>query len=171
MLPAPAHRIQIDYMLPSHQPTGQGNYPIQPLNYPLGGPPPMMNTPQSVMNYAGGPPPMTNMPQPVVNYAGPPPTMTMPQSVMNYAEPMRARRANRGNRGRSNRRGRGAFTLSGCLTNLSLQDDSDNESLCSETSQSGRGGRGGKFQRGGGGRGRGKEVLFQRSIPTEVEKR
>lgn len=53
MLPAPAHRIQIDYMLPSHQPTGQGNYPIQPLNYPLGGPPPMMNTPQSVMNYAG----------------------------------------------------------------------------------------------------------------------
>ena len=69
---------------------------------------------------------------------------------------MRARRANRGNRGKSKRRGRGAFTLSGCLTNLSLQDDSDNESLCSETSQSGRGGRGGKFQRGGGGRGRGR---------------
>ena len=69
---------------------------------------------------------------------------------------MRARRANRGNRGKSNGRGRGAFTLSGCLTNLSLQDDSDNESLCSETSQSGRGGRGGKFQRGGGGRGRGR---------------
>ena len=43
MLPSPAHRIQIEYMPPSFQPTGQGNYPIQPLNYPLGGPPTMMN--------------------------------------------------------------------------------------------------------------------------------
>ena len=72
------------------------------------------------------------------------------------------------NRRRGNRRGRGAFHPSGSSTNLSLRNDSDNESICSETSQSGRSGRGGRNQRGDRGRGRGgrgaiSEKSFHRS--------
>nr|XP_022342750.1 uncharacterized protein LOC111136293 [Crassostrea virginica] len=74
----------------------------------------------------------------------------------NYvSQPSRSRGASIRNRGRgiANRRGRGAFLQSRSMDNLGMQNDSDNQSISSETSRRSRGG--GRYQRGGRGRGRG----------------